>query len=109
MISMTVHVPTEKLQGFLSVANLGSVQILIIAHSSECFLGKTVFDEINCVHKRVLVVLLKDLDASFEELFQKNEEITIHVKNLQKPMLKVNECFTFGKCFHISATILSFY
>ena len=51
---------------------------------------------VNRVHKRALRVLLNDYDSSFEELIHKNEEVTIHEKNLQKLMLEVYRCVTSG-------------
>ena len=38
----------------------------------------------------------KMIDSSFEELLHKNEEVTIHEKNLQKLMLEVYRCVTSG-------------
>ena len=58
------------------------------------FCGRTTNDEINRVHKRALRVLLNDYDSSFEELLHRNEEVTIHAKNLQKLMLEVYRCVT---------------
>ena len=51
----------------------------------------------NRVHKRALRVLLSAYDSSFEELLQKNEEVTIHEKNLQKLMLEVYRYVTSGR------------
>ena len=53
------------------------------------FCGKTANKEINRVHKRALSILLRDYDASFDELLVKNEEKTIHVQNLQMLMIEV--------------------
>ena len=53
------------------------------------FCGRTANKEINRVHKRALRILLKDFDASFDELLIRNEEKTVHVKNLQKLMIEV--------------------
>ena len=41
------------------------------------------------VHKRALSILLRDYDASFDELLVKNEEKAIHVQNLQMLMIEV--------------------
>ena len=60
------------------------------------FCGKTTNDEANRVHKRALRVLLKDYGSNFEELLHRNEEVTIHEKNLQKLMLKVYRWVTSG-------------
>ena len=53
------------------------------------FCGKTANKEINRVHKRALSILLRDYDASFDELLVKNEEKAIHVQNLQMLMIEV--------------------
>ena len=60
------------------------------------FCGKTTNDEVNRVHKRALRVLLNDYDSSFEELLHRNEEVTIHKKNLQKLILEVYRYVTSG-------------
>ena len=46
------------------------------------FCGKTANEEVNRVHKRALRVLLNDFDSTFEEFLHRNEEVTIHAKNL---------------------------
>ena len=53
------------------------------------FCGKTANKEIIRVYKRALSILLRDYDASFDELLVKNEEKTIHVQNLQMLMIEV--------------------
>ena len=53
------------------------------------FCGRTANNEINRVHKRALRILLKDYDASFDELLIRNDEKTVHVQNLQKLMIEV--------------------
>ena len=53
------------------------------------FSGKTSNREINRIHKRALRILLNDYEASFEELLQRNNEQTVHTKNLQKLMTEV--------------------
>ena len=53
------------------------------------FCGKTVNNDINRVHKRALRILLRDYDASFDELLLENEEKTIHVQNLLMLMIEV--------------------
>ena len=53
------------------------------------FCGKTANNEINRVHKRALRIILRDYDASFDELLVENEEKTIHVRNLQMLMIEV--------------------
>ena len=60
------------------------------------FCGKTINDKVNSVHKRALRVLLNDYNSSFEELLHRNEEVTIHEKNLQKLILEVYRCMTSG-------------
>ena len=39
-------------------------------------------------------MLLNDFDSTFEELLHRNEEVTIHEKNVQKLMLEVYKCNT---------------
>ena len=58
------------------------------------FCGKTMNDKVNSIHKCALRVLLNDYTSSFEELLHRNEEVTIHDKNLQKLMLEVYRCMT---------------
>ena len=60
------------------------------------FCGNAMNDKVNSVHKRALRVLLNDYTSSFEELLHRNEEETIHDKNLQKLMLEVYKCMTSG-------------
>ena len=52
------------------------------------FCGRAANMGINRVHKRALRILLKDYDASFDELLIRNEEKTVHVQNLQKLMIE---------------------
>ena len=60
------------------------------------FCGKTANEEVNRVHKRSLRVLLNDFDSTFEELLHRNDEVSIHVQNVQKLMLEVYKCITSG-------------
>ena len=56
------------------------------------FCGRTANEEINRVHKRalrILLTLLKDFDASFDELLIRNEEKTVHIQNSQKLIIEV--------------------
>ena len=53
------------------------------------FCGKTANNEINRVHKRALRILLRDYDASFDELLAENEKKTIHIRNLQMLTIEV--------------------
>ena len=41
------------------------------------------------LHKRALRMLFNDYEASFEELLQRNNEQTVHTKNLHKLMTEV--------------------
>ena len=66
----------------------------IVSSLSYCpliwmFCGKTSNREINRIHKRALRILLNDYEASFEELLRRNNEQTVHTKNLQKLMTEV--------------------
>ena len=60
------------------------------------FCGKTANKKVNRFHKRALRLLLNDFDSTFEEVLHGNEEVTIHVKNLQQLMLEANKCITSG-------------
>ena len=51
-------------------------------------------DKVKSVQKRALRVLPNDYTSSFVELLHRNEEVTIHDKNLQKLMLEVYRCMT---------------
>ena len=53
------------------------------------FCGKTSSREINRIQKRALRILFNDYEASFEELLQRNNEHTVHTKNLHKLMTEV--------------------
>ena len=53
------------------------------------FCGKTSNREISRIHKRALRILFTDYEASFEELLQRNNEQTVHTKNLHKLMTEV--------------------
>ena len=50
--------------------------------------------EMDRVYKLVLRILLKDYDASFDELLSRNDEKTVHVQNLQKLMIDVYKSLT---------------
>ena len=62
-------------------------QTLGIILSFGCFVENN--KEIDMVHKRARRILLRDYDAPFVELLVKNEEKTIHVKNLRMLMIEV--------------------
>ena len=51
--------------------------------------GKAAIKDLNLAHKRALRILDNDYSSSFEEVLQKSNECTIHIKNLQKLMLGV--------------------
>ena len=53
-------------------------------------------DKVSRVYKCALRVLLNDYASSFEGLLDRNEEVTIHDKKLQKFMLEVCRCMTSG-------------
>ena len=53
------------------------------------FCGKTTNREINKIHERALRILFNDYEASFEELLQRNNEQTVHTKNLDNLMTEV--------------------
>ena len=56
------------------------------------FCGKTTNNRINQLHKRALRVLQNDYTATFEDLLEKSEEVTVHCSNLQKLMIEIYEC-----------------
>ena len=53
------------------------------------FCGKRSNKKVNRVHKRALTILFNDYDASFEELLERVNERSIHVKNLQNLLIEV--------------------
>ena len=64
----------------------------VLANFNYCpliwmFSSKAANKEINRTHKRALRVLHKDYDASFDRCLLREEDTTIHIKNLQKLML----------------------
>ena len=56
------------------------------------FCGKTANNRINQLHKRALRVLHNDYTATFEDLLEKSEEVTVHCSNLQMLMIEIYEC-----------------
>ena len=56
------------------------------------FYGKTANNRINQLHKRALRVLHNDYTATFEDLLEKLEEVTVHCSNQQKLMIEIYEC-----------------
>ena len=57
--------------------------------------GKTAKMEINRVDKRALHILFNDYEALFEEFLQRNNEQTVHMKNLHK---LINEVYKPSNC-----------
>ena len=55
------------------------------------FCGKTANSRINQLQKRALRVLHNDYTATFEDLLEKSEDVTIHYSNLQKLMIEIYE------------------
>ena len=53
------------------------------------FCNKGANKEINRTHKRVLRILYKDYESSFETLLTRNGSDSIHVKNVQKLMTEI--------------------
>ena len=53
------------------------------------FCSKAAYSTINRVDKRALRVLYQDFESCFEELLSRHDDVTIHVKNLQKLLLEV--------------------
>ena len=67
---------------------------LLLSNFNYCpliwiFCEKQCNKEINRVHKRALRTLLGDYESTFEYLLTKNNEIAIHMKNLQKLMTEI--------------------
>ena len=56
------------------------------------FCGRTANNRINQLHKRALRVLHNNYTATFEDLLEKSEEVTVHCSNLQKLMIEIYEC-----------------
>ena len=56
------------------------------------FCCKTANNRINQLHKRALRVLHNNYTATFEDLLEKSEEVTVHCSNLQKLMNETFEC-----------------
>ena len=56
------------------------------------FCGKAANKELNPSHKRALRILQNDYSSPFEELLQKSNECTIHMKNLKRLMLEIYKC-----------------
>ena len=56
------------------------------------FCGKTANNRINQVHKHALRVLHNNYTATFEDLLEKLEEVTVHCSNLQKLMIEIYGC-----------------
>ena len=56
------------------------------------FCGTTANNRINQLYKRTLRVLRKDYTATFADLPEKSEEVTVHCSNLQKLMIEIYEC-----------------
>ena len=51
--------------------------------------SKAADSTINLVHKRALRVLYQDFESTFEDFLSRHDDVTIHVKNLQKLLLEV--------------------
>ena len=66
------------------------------------FCGKTANNRINQLHKRALRVLQHDYTATFEDLLDKSEEVTVHCSNLQKLMIEIYE-----RTNHIGPAVLT--
>ena len=62
------------------------------------FCGKPANDRINQVHKRALRVLHNNYTATFEDLLEKSEEVTVHCSNLEKLMIEICGCTNYIGC-----------
>ena len=56
------------------------------------FCGKAANKELNRSQKRALRTLRSDYSSPFEELLQKSNECTIHIKILKHLILEVHKC-----------------
>ena len=65
------------------------------------FCGKAANKELNRSHKRALRILRNDYSSPFEELLQKSNECTIHIKNLKRLMLEVYKCLKMNPIFYV--------
>ena len=52
-------------------------------------------NRIDQLHKRATRVLRYDYTATFEDLLEKSEEVTVHCSNLQKLMIEIYECTSY--------------
>ena len=56
------------------------------------FCGRTANNRVNQLHKCALRGLRNNYTATFEDLLEKSEEVTVHCSNLQKLMIELYEC-----------------
>ena len=99
---MKVSTKVKAFSGLSNYIDFNQARILfnavIMSNLNYCpliwlFCSKAANSTINRVHKRVLRVLYQDFASSFEELLSRHDDVTIHVKNLQKQYL-MNETNT---------------
>ena len=57
------------------------------------FCSKTTNNDTNRTHKRVLRILYRDYESTYEELLERDNTKTTHTKNLQKLMIEVYKSF----------------
>ena len=55
--------------------------------------SRSMNSRINRLHETCLRIIYSDKSSSFEELLQKDESVTIHVKNIQKLATEMFEVF----------------
>ena len=97
-LCMKVSTKVKAFSRLSNYINFNQARILfnavIMSNFNYCpliwlFCSKAANSTINRVHKRALRVLYQDFESSFEELLSRHDDVTIHVKNLQKLLLEV--------------------
>ncbi len=97
-LCMKVSTKVKAFSRLLNYINFNQARVVfnavILSHFNYCpliwlFCSKAANSNINRVHKRALRVLYQDFESSFEELLFRHDDVTIHVKNLQKLLLEV--------------------
>ena len=72
----------------LSICNIVSLSNFNICPLLWILCNKSAKKKMNILHKRVLMILHWDYDSSFQSLLERSNSFTIHVKNIQKLMMK---------------------
>ena len=97
-LCMKVNAKVKAFSRLSNYINFNQARILfnadIMSNFNYCpliwlFCSNAANSTINRVHKRALRVLYQDFESSFEELLSRHDDVTIHLKNLQKLLLEV--------------------